>query len=136
MFMLSLIEKDVLNQPLKPYQSKNVCIYEILSHFRMMIKWLKIQTQPLKFQNICLEGCTDRLCPCPPSKLFFRSCWLSFGPLILSFPERVQEVNQHTTSHNMLYISTVTLSHVHFMNTEAVRRHKSCGQSVFCMQIL
>lgn len=43
--MLSLIEKDVLNQPLKPYQPKNVCIYEILSHFRMMIKWLKIQTQ-------------------------------------------------------------------------------------------
>lgn len=43
--MLSLIEKDVLNQPLKPYQSKNVCIYEILSHFRMMTKWLKIQIQ-------------------------------------------------------------------------------------------
>lgn len=43
--MLLLIEKDVLNQHLKPYQSKNVCIYEILSHFKMMIKLFKIQIQ-------------------------------------------------------------------------------------------
>jgi len=60
MFILSMTEKDVLNQHLKPYQSKNVCIYEILSHFRMIInlkfRYKKIQPHAIKLSRHMLRA--------------------------------------------------------------------------------